>query len=145
MFLFQTCVYRAQIWLNSFPVGKFQDAMCRNGRRLDNLRVRRGPFSSCEFARWRPRPISAVSFLAHELQKHIDGFVLAFKMMHLALPSPANPAPSPCQAGFTKQRAGDLHGVEAGHVFGWLGPFDIDVIRLRDHGDSVGKSGAGVQ
>lgn len=131
--------------MNSFPIKKFQDAMWRNGRRLDNLRVRRGLFVSCEFARWRPRPISAISFLAHELHKKIDGFVLAFKMMHLALPSPANPAPGPCQAGFTKQRAGDLHGVKAGHAFGWLCAFNIDVVRLRDHDDSVGNSGAGVQ
>lgn len=143
--MFHTCVHRARIWVDSFPIGKFQDAICRDGRRLDNLRVRRGPSISCEVARWRPRSVSAVSLLAREIQKLIDGFVLAFKIMHLALPSPANPAPSPCQAGFTKQRAGDLHGVKAGHVFGWLGPFDIDVIRLRDHGDSVGKSGAGVQ
>jgi hypothetical protein len=38
-----------------------------------------------------------------------------------------------------------LHGVKAGHVFGWLSAFNIDVVRLRDHGDSVGNSGAGVQ
>lgn len=131
--------------VNFFPIGKFQDAMCRNGRRLDNLRVRRGPFVPCEFARWRPRPISSVSLLAHELQKQIDGFVLAFKMMHLALPSPANPAPRPDQARFPKERSRDFHGVITGHIFGRPNAFDIDVIRLRDHGDSVGNSGAGVQ
>ena len=144
--LFPTCVHRTQIWVNSFPIGKFQNAMYIGGRRLNNLQdLRQALWFSAKFARWRFRPISAVSLLAHEIQKQIDGFILTFEMFHLALPSPANPAPGPGQASFTKQRAGDFHGVIAGHVFRRLSAFDIDVVRLRNHGASFGIPGPGVQ
>jgi len=66
-------------------------------------------------------------------------------MMHLALPSPPNPAPGPGQTDLTEQRARNFHGVETSHVFGRFRAFDIDAIGLCDHADSVGSLDPGVQ
>jgi hypothetical protein len=38
-----------------------------------------GPIVSCEFAQRQPRPITALSFLAHEIQEQIDGFLFVLE------------------------------------------------------------------
>ena len=91
------------------------------------------------------RSIPSLSLLAHQIQEQINGFILAFKMVSFALPSPTNPAPGPGQTGFTKQCVRNFHGVVAGHVFRGFGAFDIDVIGLRDHTDRFGYPDPGVQ
>jgi hypothetical protein len=70
----------------------------------------------------------------------MDRLLLIFAKVHLALAPPADPAPGPSHTRFPEEGPRNLQGIIPGDVFARLSTFDIDVIVLCDHDDSIRAS-----
>ncbi|GEM_PF-3777865 len=80
--------------------------------------------------------ISAASLLSEKIEEGRDSISLLGKMLDLHLAVRADPAPAARQADLAEQIGLDRHGVEASHVAGFVGAFDIELVGLNEH-DSI--------
>lgn len=130
------------------------------GDRLGPARMmRRGRLSglSCSFGlsmllflaegtlRDSPRSIATGPLLPRQVEEQSDRFFLPPEMMDPHLPQGPDPPPSTYQTGFSEQRRGNLHGVEAGHVLRGVSSLDVELVGLRDHIHRVADHGQSVQ
>jgi len=83
--------------------------------------------------------------LFRQVEEQSNCFLLPFEDMVLFLPTPADPSPSPRQAGLSKQRLPNLYGVVARHVLRRIRSFDIEVVGLHSHVGIIVKRDGDVQ
>ena len=93
----------------------------------------------------RGNPIPAASLPTEKIEEGSDCILLSGKMLGLRPALGSNSAPAARQADFTEQVGLDRHGIEAGHVAGFVRAFDIEPIRLKDHGKIIARSPIFVQ
>ncbi|AHG50241.1 hypothetical protein RLEG12_01145 (plasmid) [Rhizobium leguminosarum bv. trifolii CB782] len=93
----------------------------------------------------RGNPISAASLPAEKIEEGSYSVSLSGKMLdfHLALRSDS--APAAHQANLAEQVGLNRHCIEARHVASFVRPFDIEPIRLKEHGSIIARSPIFVQ
>jgi hypothetical protein len=89
--------------------------------------------------------VSAASLAAKKIEEGSDRILLSGKKLGLHLALGSNPTPAACQADFAEQVGLDRHGVEAGHVAGFVRAFDVEVVGLNEHASIIARSPIFVQ
>jgi len=91
------------------------------------------------------RPVNACVFLFREMEEQLHSLFFPVEQMCLCLVACSYPAPCSRQACLAEQCLGDLHGIVAGHVSGRVSAFDIELVRLSEHGTKTRDFGHVVQ
>lgn len=91
------------------------------------------------------RSITTSPFPADEIEEQMHGVFLSLEMMHRHLPVEADATPSAGQAERAEQRRFDRKRVVARHVPGGVRAFDIELVRLNEHGPRIADRGNPVQ
>lgn len=96
----------------------------------------------------RSRLVAARPFPFQDGKEKVDGVLFLRKAMGSGLAASAalsDPAPSARQAGLAEKRFGNLHCIVARHVPSRISTFDMKLIGLSDHIETIAFSGSSVQ
>ncbi len=89
--------------------------------------------------------VPALAFVAQQGQEELHRVFLLVEMMLHGLATRAYASPSAGQADVPKQGRLDRHGIEAGHVFRGIHPFDVKLVGLHDHRKRIALFESAVQ
>ncbi len=93
----------------------------------------------------RRRAIAARPLSFDDLEKQPDGVLFFGKRVNHGPAGGAYSSPASDQAGLSKQRLRDRHGIEPRHVFRGIRSFDIELVGLSEHAEEIAERKEDVQ